>query len=373
MNRRLVITLVLLIVLISVATSFIIRPTKPIIDIKGEVLVTVYDTGNAFTRVIITNTLLTSWLVTACLVAFAFWANRRLQPLPTTRLQNLLEAIVEGIRDFVYNVAGEHHGRRFFPVVATIFIMVAITNWFALLPFFNAIGKVEPLGAESKEFHSRNVVFDQAGVSLIMPGSAVIEPKVDEGPCNPLSGVEKDHCLEQQRERAIEAAMEKKDVGEGKTVGILAPYFRSVNTDLNSPLSLAIISAFFVETWGITSLGFRTYVSRFVNTRKLRQGQLMTGAIDVFVGVLEFIAEVARLISFTFRLFGNMLAGEILLLVMTFLLPFVFIVVDIFYGLELFVGVIQAFIFAALTLVFGVIAVSAHEEHEAGEEAAESH
>lgn len=363
MNRRTLFGLVGVIILLSVATSFIIRPSKPVIDIKGEVLVTIYDTGNAFTRVIITNTLMTSWLVTLCLVAFAFWANRRLEDMPVTKLQNFLEAAIEGIRDFVVNVAGEHHGGRFFPVVATIFIFVAITNWFALLPFFNAIGKVEPLGAESKEYHSRNAIFDEKGVSLIMPGAGVIEP--DASACASKTGEEQVTC----REDAIKAAEEKKDVGGDQKVGILAPYFRSVNTDLNSPLSLALISAFFVETWGITSLGFRAYVSRFVNIRKLRQGQLLTGGIDIFVGLLEFIAEVARLISFTFRLFGNMLAGEILLLVMTFLLPFVFIVVDIFYGLELFVGVIQAFIFAALTLVFGVIAVSSHEEHEEEEPA----
>ena len=80
------------------------------------------------------------------------------------------------------------------------------------------------------------------------------------------------------------------------------------------------------------------------------------------VGLLEFVAEIARLISFTFRLFGNMLAGEILLLVMTFLVPFV--VALPFYALETFVGVIQAFVFAMLTLVFGTLAVSSHDDHD---------
>jgi len=125
-----------------------------------------------------------------------------------------------------------------------------------------------------------------------------------------------------------------------------------MNTDVNSPLSIAIISAIFVEFWGITALGFFKYMSKFFT---------LSSPINFFVGVLEFVAEVARLISFTFRLFGNLLAGEIVLLVMTFLIPFVVAVP--FYGLELFVGVIQAFIFAMLTLVFGVLAVSTHDEH----------
>ena len=81
----------------------------------------------------------------------------------------------------------------------------------------------------------------------------------------------------------------------------------------------------------------------------------------LFVGLLEFIAELARVVSFTFRLFGNMFAGEVLLVAMMFLLPFIGIIP--FMGLELFVGVIQAFIFSILTLIFGITAISDHSEH----------
>ena len=82
--------------------------------------------------------------------------------------------------------------------------------------------------------------------------------------------------------------------------------------------------------------------------------------IDIFVGVLELISELARMVSFTFRLFGNIFAGEVLLLMMGFLVPFV--LVDIFYGLELFVGLVQAFVFAMLTLVFAQTAVTHHDD-----------
>ena len=81
----------------------------------------------------------------------------------------------------------------------------------------------------------------------------------------------------------------------------------------------------------------------------------------LFFGLLELIAEFARVVSFTFRLFGNMFAGEVLLIAMMFLLPFIGIVP--FMGLELFVGVIQAFIFSMLTLIFGVTAIADHSEH----------
>ena len=90
------------------------------------------------------------------------------------------------------------------------------------------------------------------------------------------------------------------------------------------------------------------------------------GLIDVFVGILEFISELIRMVSFTFRLFGNIFAGEVLLLMMTFLVPFV--LVDVFYVLELFVGLIQAFVFAMLTTVFAQQAVA----HHGGDHAAES-
>jgi F-type H+-transporting ATPase subunit a len=113
----------------------------------------------------------------------------------------------------------------------------------------------------------------------------------------------------------------------------------------------------FIEFWGVTTLGVFKYLGKFfVNP--------LSNPIGTVVGLLEFVAELARLISFTFRLFGNMLAGEILLLVMTFLMPF--LVALPFYGLETFVGIIQAFVFAMLTLVFAVLAVASHDDH--GEE-----
>jgi F-type H+-transporting ATPase subunit a len=84
------------------------------------------------------------------------------------------------------------------------------------------------------------------------------------------------------------------------------------------------------------------------------------GAIDAFVGLLEFIGEVAKIASFSFRLFGNVFAGEVLLGVMAFLIPY-FISLP-FYGLELFVGVIQALIFMMLTVSFFKVAVTGHGE-----------
>jgi F-type H+-transporting ATPase subunit a len=108
-----------------------------------------------------------------------------------------------------------------------------------------------------------------------------------------------------------------------------------------------------VEFWGISTLGFFKYGKKFLNFK---------GPIDFFVGILELISELVRLVSFTFRLFGNMFAGEVVILMFTFLTPLILTLP--FYGLELFVGVVQAFIFASLTLVFAVMATQSHDGHE---------
>ncbi len=140
---------------------------------------------------------------------------------------------------------------------------------------------------------------------------------------------------------------------------ILVPLFRSANTDLNTTLALAIASVLATQYYGISTLGWGAYLSRFFNIRG--------GIIGLFVGLLEFISELAKFVSFSFRLFGNIFAGEVLLAVIAFLIPWVAVVP--FLGLELFVGFIQAFIFAMLTLVFVTVATT----HHGGEEAREEH
>jgi F-type H+-transporting ATPase subunit a len=359
-QRRLLIIAALAVVALLFLISLIYRSVpQPIIEIKGE---TLWELGPLPIR----NTLLTSWCIVAFIVVLAYLSGRSLKWLPGG-WQNFIEMVIEGIHGLVVSTAGEKNGRRFFWVIATFFIYIAVSNWFALLPIFNVVGKMEPIGPEKAEFHEHAVVAEkQAGISLINFKAETVEIHVDEAACDGFSGNEKDHCLEERRAEAIADAEEEHGVGEGEELAILAPYFRSVNTDLMTPLSLAIASAIFVEYWGISTLGLLAYGSKFFNFGALRRGPL--GVIDLFVGFLELIAEIARLISFTFRLFGNMLAGEILLLVMTFLLPFTFMVVSIFYGLEIFVGAIQAFVFGMLTLVFGVLAVSGHGEgHAEGE------
>ena len=133
---------------------------------------------------------------------------------------------------------------------------------------------------------------------------------------------------------------------------------RPAGTDLNMPLALALVSFVFVEYWGFRAHRFG-YLKKFFAFGDLIRGR-PSGIISLFVGLLELISELVRIVSFTFRLFGNMTAGEILVVMITFLVPFV--ATQFVFGLELLVGLIQAVIFAGLTLVFLSVAVS-HEEH----------
>ncbi|MBI4272629.1 F0F1 ATP synthase subunit A [Candidatus Uhrbacteria bacterium] len=130
---------------------------------------------------------------------------------------------------------------------------------------------------------------------------------------------------------------------EGREV--LVPFLRSTAADLNFTLALAVISVITVQVVGILSVGFFKYASKFIN---------FSSPLNFFVGVLELISEVAKLISFSFRLFGNIFAGEVLLTVMFFLVPYV--VPLPFMMFEVFVGFIQAMVFSMLTLVFLKIA-----------------
>ena len=276
--------------------------SRPVFELSANYSEPFYKLGPIY----ITNTLITSWLSILVLIGIFYFATRNMKLVPKG-LQNTAEWIIETLLDFVEGVAGKENGRRFFPIVATIFLYVLFNAWLALLPVFNFIG----------------INYHQA---------------------------------------------------DGTTTYV--PLLRAANTDINVPLMLALVSFFSVEYWGITSLGLRFYLGKFFKFGQLLQGlgqlvrgkvksaigTILFGAIDVFVGALELISEFVRIISFTFRLFGNMMGGEVLLLTIPFLIPWVFS--SVFYGLETFLGLIQAVIFGALTLVFATMAISKPEsEH----------
>jgi F-type H+-transporting ATPase subunit a len=242
----------------------------------------------------ITNTMIAGWITVIFLVLGSWLITRRMKFVPG-RLQTAFEFVLGWIFDFCISVAGEKNGRKFFPVICTIFLFVAFNAWLSLIPGFGSI----------------------------------------------LWG---NHEL-----------------------------LRGSNTDVNTPLAIALISFVFVEFYGLKTLGIK-YLRKFFNVGGLFKsiGQvfkgnvkkgltgLFSGVIDIFVGGLEALSELIRIVSFTFRLFGNMTAGEILIMVAAFLLPMA--IGWMVYGLELFIGFIQALVFAGLTLAFVSMAATSHTE-----------
>ncbi len=126
---------------------------------------------------------------------------------------------------------------------------------------------------------------------------------------------------------------------------ILIPFIRSASADLNVTLAIALISVFSVQFLGIAAIGISKYAGKFF-VNPFHKPYF----VGTFVGALEIISEFAKIISFSFRLFGNIFAGEVLLIVMLNLVPY-FVPLP-FLFLEIFVGFVQALVFAMLTLVF---------------------
>ncbi len=288
----------------------------------------------------VTNAVLTALLVDVILIVLAILATRNMQLVPSG-FQNFVEWVVEAVYNLTESVAGSKWTPRFFAIVATIFFYVLISNWFGLIPGLAAFGICEqPHGG----------VTEHAAV----PGLAA--PLVDHAQEEPISPV---GC----------------QAGE-----VLVPLFRSPSTDLNNNFALALISVFMTQVFGVSALGIG-YFGKFLNVKGMigafrakelgeRPGcvgmlsAFMLGFIDFFVGVLELVSEFAKIISFSFRLFGNIFAGEVMLLVLASLVPLVLTIP--FLGLEVFIGLIQAFIFYILTVAFFTIATVSHgnrEEH----------
>ncbi len=239
----------------------------------------------------ITNTIIAGWFTVVVLVVISYVVTRRMKIVPG-RLQTAFEFLLGWVYDLCLSIAGEENGRRFFPMIVTIFLFVLFNAWLSLIPGFGSI-----------------------------------------------------------------------TIGHHELI-------RGANTDVNTPLAIALVSFVFVIFYGLKDARM-SFVRQYINfgqffrsigqifKGKFNMMGIFSGAIDIFVGGLEFLSLLIRNVSFTFRLFGNMTAGEILLLIAAFLVPWVLAIP--FYGLEMLVGFVQALIFSGLTLVFVTMAVTPHE------------
>lgn len=289
--------------------------------------------------VTITNTMLSGWIA-SLLVLWLFWAGSRNQQLVPGGIQNFAELVAEFVLGLCESVAGVERGRKFFPIVATIFFFVITANWMGLLPGMHTIGIWETHAAPAAGAAYPKPAGYPAPAAAAYPGKPAASAYPGKPAGYPAAAADAHH-----------------------DEAVLVPLFRAASSDLNTTLAIALVSVFLTQVYGLRALGGE-YVARFIN--------LKGGPIGFYVGLLELIAEFAKIISFTFRLFGNVFAGEVLIAVIVFLLPWVAVLP--FMGLELFVGFIQAFVFAVLTLVFMSLATESHAGHaEHGEHGGAAH
>jgi len=246
----------------------------------------------------VTNSMINAWIGIAVFLIVGLIVRKRASLAPRGFL-NLVDYTIEMLLIKAEEIVGDRERtRKFFPICASLFLFILLSNWMGLLPGIGSIGIWEMEGTER----------------------------------------------------------------------ILVPIFRPVTSDLNFTLAIAIFSVVAAHIFGMISLGFVAYASKFVNFRGIwrafKHGPMavVVALVEFCVGLLEIISEFAKVLSLSLRLFGNIFAGEVLLTVMYSLVSFVVPLPFMF--LELLVGVIQATVFAMLTLVFMKSMSDSHvEEH----------
>lgn len=317
-------------IVLGVYTAFmgpsILKPLSPTIILPAEE-VGINIAGFPITNTIIA-TLLTDFLVILLgLGALRFARSGKLVP---DGFYNAFETIVEFLWNSVEGSAGKW-AKRIFPITGTIFILVFVANMVRLVPGFEAIGGI-------KEAHEKGY----APVALFNIGSITFytldktQPVIHEGSENEESST------------ASHATEETPTSGVPCKACEIVPWLRGSSTDLNFTFALAIIAVIATQVYGVWALGL-PYLEKFFQFRQLISGGIF-GLINFAVGFLEIILEFAKILSFGFRLFGNVFAGGLLLVIVGTLLP-VALPAGL-YLFEMFFGVIQAYVFFLLATVF---------------------
>lgn len=246
----------------------------------------------------ITNTMVNGWIAVVFFVCVAFVASRRKGLVPRG-IHNLIEGTIEFMLGEVEKVTGDAtRAKQFLPIVGSIFLFILFSNWLGLIPGTGSIG---------------------------------------------VWGIHEGH----------EA---------------LIPLLRPAASDLNLTLAIALFAVITSHIVGLMAIGPVAHVSKFINIRgilrSLKKGPMaiLVALIEFVVGLLEIISEVAKVLSLSLRLFGNIFAGEVLLTVMlgifSYFLPIPFMF------LEVLVGAIQATVFAMLTLAYLTVATQEHGHEE---------
>ena len=250
-------------------------------------------------RFFVTNSLITSWIAVIVLLVFFVLIGKKIRKIPKG-IQNIFEILLEKALELADSITGNRKkSEKFLPIALALFLFVLINNWLGLLPGVGTIGFIESQNSSR----------------------------------------------------------------------IFIPLLRGGTADINTTLALALFAIIASHIFGVLTIGVWNHFNKYINLKALRaipkeiRGDIsiiLINPIKAFVGIVEIIGEIAKVASLSFRLFGNIFAGEVLLASMMALFAFILPLPFIF--LEIIVGLIQALIFAMLALVFMAIATDAHEE-----------
>lgn len=310
------------IVLVLIILGFIgtkyFSPVRPFVQLPAEhwmehPLFTLPVIGDFY----FTNTLFALLIVDVLVILLAFFFNRAVKKgnLVLKGIPGALEALLEALYNMTEGTAGKKWAKTIFPWFATITILVLLANWMELIPGVDSIGMI--VHAETAGY----------GIQQLPLGLATLV-----NPAVTANGYQ------------------------------LIPFVRVVSTDLNFTVALAIIAVIAVQVVGIRAQGMK-YFTKFWNVKTFFSKPIF-GVIDWGVGILELVSEFSKVLSFAFRLFGNIFAGSVLLFVMGSLLGAIAIFPAAFYLLEFLVGAIQAIVFGLLTMTFMAQATQGHGEHK---------
>jgi F-type H+-transporting ATPase subunit a len=308
--------IVLFFIAMSVWWMGIFPPIRPHVQLPAEnvshhPLFSIPGLGDVY----LTNTIVAMLLVdlVIILLALAVRGAAKQGSLVPKGISGAVEALIEVLYNLTESTAGKKWAKTIFPYFATITLMVLVANWMELIPGVDSIGLLH----HSEHGYPTQEVLP--GVFSIIKGEA--------------------------------------EHGEG--YGVI-PFVRVLSTDLNFTVALALISVVMTQIIGVRAQG-SAYFTKFWNTKTFFKKPIF-GIIDWAVGLLEMISEMSKVLSFSFRLFGNIFAGSVMLFVIGSLVPV--IAQSAFLGLEFFVGLIQAVVFGMLTMVFMAQATQGHgEEH----------
>ena len=270
----------------------------------------------------ITNSLLLSIIVLVVFFFLARFYSSQIEKKNKSAFFYVLHALIKTVYTMLESVLHDKIN-VFFPLAGAFFMFILLQNWFGLIPGVGSI--LVPVREPTAQVETVQVPVNQVGEQKLIATSEA-KTNTESVPANPTEKTA--HIIE------------------------MAPIFRAATADLNTTIALALIAVVMIQVYGIKYLGPLKYAKKFIN---------ISNPIDFVVGFLELISEFSKIISFSFRLFGNVFAGEVLLTILAFLIP---VAVSFpFYLLEMFVGFIQAFVFAMLTAVFINLAITSHSEH----------